>query len=48
MVLVLREGGSDKHIRDIRFIRAATALDEAFLDREIARLGVDAEWRKTA
>jgi len=43
----LREGGSDKHIRDIRFIRAATALDGAFLDREIARLGVEKEWKKT-
>ena len=43
----LREGGSDKHVRDIRFIRAATVLDRAFLDREIARLGVGAEWLKT-
>ena len=43
----LREGGSDKHIRDIRFIRAATALDRTFLEREISRLGVEVEWRKT-
>jgi hypothetical protein len=44
----LREGGSDKHIRDIRFILAATALDRAFLAREIARLGVQAEWAEVA
>jgi hypothetical protein len=38
----LREGGSDKHKRDIRFIVAATALDRAFLDAEISRLGLEA------
>lgn len=43
----LREGGSDKHLRDIRFILAATAVDRAFLEQEIARIGVEAEWRKT-
>ena len=43
----LREGGSDKHLRDIRFILAATAVDRSFLEREIARLGVEAEWRRT-
>jgi hypothetical protein len=42
----LREGGSDKHIRDIRFILAATAVDRAFLEREVSRLGVQAEWAK--
>jgi hypothetical protein len=41
----LREGGSDKHARDIRFIVAATALDRAFLDAEISRLGLEAQWR---
>mgnify|MGYP001619097287 CR=1 FL=1 len=44
----LREGGSDKHIRDIRFILAATAVDHAFLEQEVSRLGVQAEWTKTA
>jgi hypothetical protein len=44
----LREGGSDKHLRDIRFVVAATALDRAFLERETARLGVQAEWRKAS
>jgi hypothetical protein len=44
----LREGGSDKHVRDIRFVIAATALDRAFLDGEVARLGLHAEWRRCA
>jgi len=44
----LREGGSDRHIRDIRFILAATAIDRAFLEREVSRLGVQAEWSKSA
>jgi hypothetical protein len=42
----LREGGSDKHVRDVRFVLAATAVDRAFLDREIARLGLAAEWHR--
>jgi hypothetical protein len=44
----LKEGGSDKHVRDIRFILAVTALDRAFLAREVSRLGVRAEWTKVA
>jgi hypothetical protein len=42
----LREGGSDKHVRDVRFMAAATALERAFLDAEIARLGLQGEWRR--
>lgn len=42
----LREGGSDKHVRDIRFVLAATAVDRDLLDREIERLGLHAEWRR--
>ncbi len=42
----LREGGSDKHVRDIRFIRAATPLDESFLQQEIALRGLDPQWRR--
>lgn len=44
----LREGGSDKHIRDIRFMLAATAVDRAFLEREVARLGLAAQWKTLA
>ena len=42
----LREGGQDKHVRDIRFILAATRVDRAFLASEVARLGVQVEWAK--
>jgi hypothetical protein len=42
----LREGGSDKHVRDIRFVLAATEVDQAFLDSEIERMGLAAEWRR--
>lgn len=44
----LREGDQDKHVRDVRFMLAHTAIDQAVLDREIARLGLDAEWRRCA
>jgi hypothetical protein len=42
----LREGGQDKHVRDIRFIVAGTTTDQAFLETEIARLGLQGEWRR--
>lgn len=42
----LREGGSDKHSRDIRFILAATAVDERFIQKEVAARGLEAQWRK--
>ena len=42
----LRESGQDKHLRDIRFMLAVTALDLAFLEREVSRLGVEEEWRR--
>lgn len=35
----LREGGSDKRLRDVRFIVVATGLDRACLDERAARLG---------
>jgi hypothetical protein len=40
----LREGGQDKHIRDIRFILAASAVDLAFVEAEVARRGLEAQW----
>jgi hypothetical protein len=42
----LREGGQDKHVRDIRFMLAASAVDRAFVESEVARLGVQAQWRE--
>ena len=41
-----REGGHDKHLRDIRFILAATAVDRAFVGTEAARLGLGPQWRQ--
>lgn len=41
----LREGGQDKHARDIRFMLAASVIDRAFLESEVARLGLDVQWR---
>jgi hypothetical protein len=41
----LREGGQDKHVRDIRFMLAASTVDRAFLETEVARLGLQSEWR---
>ena len=43
----LREGGQDKHVRDIRFMRAATELDVPFIENEVARLGLQAQWRQS-
>ena len=40
-----REGGSDKHVRDVRYIVAATPLDRSFLESQIARLGLESAWR---
>jgi hypothetical protein len=40
-----REGGSDKHLRDIRFVLAQTPIDRAFVDMEVARRGLQETWR---
>jgi hypothetical protein len=37
----LHEGGQDKHLRDIRFILAATEVDRAFLDSEARTRGLE-------
>jgi len=42
----LREGGSDKHVRDVRFMLAASTIDRAIVEREVARLGLREEWRR--
>jgi hypothetical protein len=42
----LREGGQDKHVRDIRFILAATELDLKFVEAEVARLGLSVQWQQ--
>ena len=42
----LREGGSDKHVRDIRFMLAATAVDLSFVEANVTRLGLQEQWRR--
>lgn len=42
------EGGSDKHLRDIRYILAATPVDRAFIEAEIGKRGLQATWRECA
>ena len=41
-----REGGSEKHLRDIRGILAITDVDRGPLEREIARRGLAEVWRQ--
>ena len=39
-----REGGRDKHRRDIAFMLACTVVDRAFLDGQIERLSLHEQW----
>lgn len=41
-----REGGSEKHLRDIRAMLAITDVDRTFLEREIAQRGLGDLWQK--
>ena len=41
-----REGGSEKHLRDIRGMLAMTEVDRAFLEKKIAQRGLEDMWRK--
>jgi hypothetical protein len=44
-----REGGSEKHVRDIRAMLATgLELDRAFLDAELRRRGLEEVWRRVA
>ena len=41
-----REGGSEKHLRDVRAMLAADlALDRSFLDTELRRRGLEEAWQ---
>jgi hypothetical protein len=42
----LRDGGSEKHVRDIRGILAGMDVDRPLLEREIAQRGLRDLWRK--
>lgn len=43
-----REGGGDKHVRDIRgmLLVNGDTIDRALLDRATAELGLEAQWRE--
>lgn len=41
-----REGGSEKHIRDIRGILAQTEIDEDYLKTWVSRLGLSDAWQR--
>jgi hypothetical protein len=41
-----REGGSEKHLSDIRGMLTITEVDRAFLKKEIAQRGLQDAWRK--
>jgi hypothetical protein len=43
-----REGGSEKHLRDVRGMLAVTAIDRPFLEKEIAGRGLEGAWREVA
>ena len=45
-----REGGSEKHLRDIRAMLAISGdqVDRATLHEWVARLGLEAEWQRVA
>lgn len=40
-----REGGSEKHLRDIRGMLETTPIDRDFLETEITRRGLEEAWR---
>jgi hypothetical protein len=44
-----REGGCEKHLRDVRAMLAADlALDRSFLDAELRRRGLEEAWQRVA
>lgn len=42
----LREGSSDKHVRDVRLMLAATPIDRLMLEREVARRSLLSQWQR--
>ena len=42
-----REGGREKHLRDIRFMLACTDVDRGFIEEHVARLGLGAQWAES-
>jgi hypothetical protein len=42
----LREGGQDKHVRDVRFMLAATPVDSTWIESAVERLGLRPQWER--
>lgn len=42
----LREGGQDKHVRDLRFMLAATPVDLTWIESAVERLGLRPQWER--
>ena len=40
----LREGGQDKHVRDVRYMLAATSVDLTFIENQVSRLQLHTQW----
>ena len=40
----LREGGQDKHVRDVRYMLAATSVDRLFIEHQVSRLQLQTQW----
>ena len=43
-LIYFRNGGREKHPRDIRFMLACTDVDHPFLESHVARLGLGPQW----
>jgi len=43
---IYREGGSEKHLKDIRGILTQTSLDKDYLDHWLGALRLQEEWSK--
>ncbi len=41
-----REGGSEKHIRDIRGMLAVTDVEAGLIEEEVQRRGLEVEWQR--
>jgi hypothetical protein len=42
----LREGGSEKHVRDIRGMLAVTDVDRALLEKKVKSRGLGEYWER--
>jgi len=47
-LMFFREGGSEKHIGDIRGVLANTPVDSRYIERWVGRLALQAEWARVS